>query len=75
VDKDGKNVLETTRPKEFDELAKLLHPRGEQVILPDEAGIGVAGHGCSPRPGMQVRAARWHQMVTGGGGCRVSRRD
>ena len=31
--KDGKNVLETTRPKEFDELAKLLHPRGEQVFF------------------------------------------
>ena len=28
VDKDGKNVLETTRPKEFDEFTKLLHPRG-----------------------------------------------
>ncbi|TVZ07344.1 flavodoxin [Trebonia kvetii] len=33
VDKDGKNVLEATRPKEFDELTKLLHPRGEQVFF------------------------------------------
>jgi len=33
VDKDGKNVLETTRPKEFAELTKLLHPRGEQVFF------------------------------------------
>ena len=33
VDKDGKNVLETTRPREFDELAKLLRPRGEQVFF------------------------------------------
>ena len=45
VDKDGKNVLETTRPKEFDELAKLLHPRGEQVFFgaydPDAPPVGV----------------------------------
>ncbi len=46
VDKDGRNVLETTRPKEFDELTKLLHPRGEQVFFgaydPDAppAGLG-----------------------------------
>ena len=46
VDKDGRNVLETTRPKEFDELTKLLHPRGEQVFSgaydPDAppAGLG-----------------------------------
>ena len=33
VDKDGKNVLQTSRPKEFDELTKLLHPRGEQVFF------------------------------------------
>ncbi len=33
VDKDGKNVLETSRPKEFGELAELLHPRGERVFF------------------------------------------
>lgn len=33
VDKEGRNVLETTRPKEFDELTALLHPRGEQVFF------------------------------------------
>ena len=33
VDKDEKNVLEACRPKEFDELAKLLYPRGEQVFF------------------------------------------
>ncbi len=45
VDKDGKDVLQTTRPKEFDELAKLLHPRGEQVFFgaydPDAPPIGL----------------------------------
>ena len=45
VDKDGKNVLETTRPKEFDELTKLLHPRGEQVFFgaydPDAPAVGL----------------------------------
>ncbi|TVZ05719.1 flavodoxin [Trebonia kvetii] len=44
VDKDGKNVLEATRPKEFDELTKLLHPRGEQVFFgaydPDAPPVG-----------------------------------
>ena len=33
VDKDGKNVVEASRPREFDELATLLHPRGEQVFF------------------------------------------
>ena len=46
VDKDGKNVLETTRPKEFDELTELLHPRGEQVFFgaydPDASPVGLA---------------------------------
>jgi menaquinone-dependent protoporphyrinogen oxidase len=45
VDKDGKNVLETTRPKEFDELTKLLHPWGEQVFFgandPDAPAVGL----------------------------------
>lgn len=45
VDKDGKNVLEATRPKEFDELTKLLHPRGEQVFFgaydPDARPVGL----------------------------------
>jgi menaquinone-dependent protoporphyrinogen oxidase len=45
VDKDGKNVLQTTRPKEFDELTELLHPRGEQVFFgaydPDAPPVGL----------------------------------
>ncbi len=45
VDKDGKNVLQTSRPKEFDELTKLLHPRGEQVFFgaydPDAPPVGL----------------------------------
>jgi menaquinone-dependent protoporphyrinogen oxidase len=45
VEKDGNNVLETCRPKEFDELTKLLHPRGEQVFFgaynPDAPPIGL----------------------------------
>lgn len=46
VDKEGRNVLETTRPKEFDELETLLRPRGEQVFFgafdPDAAPVGLA---------------------------------
>ena len=45
VDKDGKNVLEASRPREFDELTKLLHPRGEQVFFgaydPDAPPVGL----------------------------------
>ena len=45
-DKEGRNVLETTRPKEFDELSQLLHPRGEQVFFgaydPDARPVGLA---------------------------------
>lgn len=46
VDDEGKNVLEATRPKEFDELHELIHPRGERVFFgawdPDAppAGMG-----------------------------------
>lgn len=45
TDKDGNDVLETSCPKEFDELRKLLHPRGEQVFFgafdPNAPTIGV----------------------------------
>jgi menaquinone-dependent protoporphyrinogen oxidase len=33
VDEDGRDIFEATRPKEFDELAALLHPRGERVFF------------------------------------------
>lgn len=33
VDKDGRSVLESARPREFDELAELLSPRGERVFF------------------------------------------
>jgi menaquinone-dependent protoporphyrinogen oxidase len=33
VDEHGDDVLEATRPKEFDELAGLVHPRGMQVFF------------------------------------------
>ncbi|KAB7745462.1 flavodoxin [Nostocoides sp. F2B08] len=46
VDAEGKDVLETTRPREFDELTELLRPRGEQVFFgaydPDAEPIGLA---------------------------------
>jgi menaquinone-dependent protoporphyrinogen oxidase len=46
VDKDGKNVLEASRPREFDELTELLRPRGEQVFFgaydPDAPPAGAA---------------------------------
>ena len=32
-DEQGRDVLEVTRPKEFDELTELLHPRGEHVFF------------------------------------------
>jgi menaquinone-dependent protoporphyrinogen oxidase len=45
ADKDGKNVLEASRPKEFGEPTKLLHPRGEQVFFgaydPDAPPVGL----------------------------------
>ncbi len=33
VDKDGRDVLDSTRPKEFDALIEMLQPRGEQVFF------------------------------------------
>ena len=33
IDKQGRDVLESARPKEFEEFAELIHPRGEQVFF------------------------------------------
>ncbi|MFI7741767.1 flavodoxin domain-containing protein [Kocuria rhizosphaericola] len=45
TDEEGRDVLEATRPKEFDELTDMLHPRGEQVFFgafdPDAPPIGL----------------------------------
>ncbi len=45
VDKDGNDVLTTSRPAEFDELTRLLRPRGEQVFFgaydPKEPPVGL----------------------------------
>lgn len=44
VDPEGHDVLTTTRPKEWDELTALVHPRGERVFFgaydPDAPAIG-----------------------------------
>ncbi|MEI2774920.1 MAG: flavodoxin domain-containing protein [Tetrasphaera sp.] len=46
VDAKGNDVLETTRPREFDDLVALLHPRGEKVFFgaydPDAPPIGLS---------------------------------
>lgn len=45
VDAQGNNVLESTRPKEFNELTTLLKPRGERVFFgaydPEAPPIGI----------------------------------
>lgn len=45
VDKQGHDVFETSRPREFDELTTLLHPRGERVFFgawdPDAPAVGL----------------------------------
>ena len=33
MDEEGRDILEATRPKEFDELSALIHPRGERVFF------------------------------------------
>jgi len=33
IDKQGKDVLESARPKEFEEFLELIHPRGAQVFF------------------------------------------
>ena len=46
VDKEGRDVREASRPKEFDELTELLSPRGERVFFgaydPDQKPVGFA---------------------------------
>lgn len=46
VDEQGRDVLEVTRPREFDELTELLDPRGERVFFgawdADAPPIGMA---------------------------------
>jgi menaquinone-dependent protoporphyrinogen oxidase len=45
IDAQGDDVLEATRPREFDELAALVHPRGLQVFFgawdPDTPKVGL----------------------------------
>jgi menaquinone-dependent protoporphyrinogen oxidase len=45
IDEQGEDVLEATRPKEFDALTELVHPRGVQVFFgawdPDAARVGL----------------------------------
>lgn len=46
VDKEGRDVLETGRPKEFEKLVSTLRPRGERVFFgawdPSAPPVGVA---------------------------------
>ncbi len=46
VDKQGRDVFETTIPKEFPRLREMVHPRGERVFFgavdPDAKPIGMA---------------------------------
>ena len=46
VDEQGRDVFETTRPKEFDELEASLHPRGTRIFFgawdPEAPPIGMA---------------------------------
>jgi menaquinone-dependent protoporphyrinogen oxidase len=46
VDKQGRDVLETTVPKEFPELREAIHPRGEKVFFgavdPADKPVGFA---------------------------------
>lgn len=46
VDEDGNDLLEVSRPKEFDELHELVRPREEKVFFgawdPDAPAVGVA---------------------------------
>lgn len=55
VDKEGRDVLKTGRPKEFDELTDLLQTRGEQVFFgawdPDAPPIGLAERMMQHLPG------------------------
>ncbi|HEY4752623.1 MAG TPA: flavodoxin domain-containing protein [Candidatus Limnocylindrales bacterium] len=46
VDKNGRDVLETTVPREFARLRSLVHPRGERIFFgaldPDAKPVGLA---------------------------------
>lgn len=46
VDAEGNDVLESSRPKEFEELAERLHPRDERVFFgawdPEARPVGIA---------------------------------
>lgn len=46
VDDEGRDVLEASRPEEFEELGQLIHPRGDHVFFgawdPDQPPVGLA---------------------------------
>jgi menaquinone-dependent protoporphyrinogen oxidase len=54
VDKQGRDVLETTVPKEFAGLRDAIHPRGERIFFgamdPAAKPIGMAEHAMSLMP-------------------------
>lgn len=61
VDEDGNDVLELTRPREFDRYAKLITPRGERVFFgawdPDAPAIGFVEKSMQHLPGRAAMPA------------------
>jgi menaquinone-dependent protoporphyrinogen oxidase len=61
VDEEGNDVLAVARPKEFDDLSELIHPRGEQVFFgawdPDAPPVGVVERAMSHLPAQQQMPA------------------
>jgi menaquinone-dependent protoporphyrinogen oxidase len=57
VDDEGTDILEVTRPKEFDELSELIGSRGEQVFFgawdPDAPPVGMAERALRHMPAAQ----------------------
>lgn len=58
VDKEGRDIFEATRPKEFDELSSAIHARGERVFFgawdPDAPAIGLAERFMRLMPAMRA---------------------
>jgi menaquinone-dependent protoporphyrinogen oxidase len=46
VDEKGRDVMETSRPKEFDQFSETIHPKGERIFFgawdPDAPAVGAA---------------------------------
>ncbi len=69
VDEQGRDIFSAMRPKEFDELGPLIHPRGENVFFgawdPDAPPVGLAERSMRLLPKAREAIPAWARAIAG----------